>query len=237
MKLPLVLLLFAFTFISSHDMIDKLVENDPYQKKKSTLKIIGDLLFDSNFEATFIAGILSNVYHGKDIGKFETSIYTNPEDKPDYIEYMDKYHDYRKKYSDKIITEVAMPDLEKLLEKLEKEKWQKGQFGLGCLQWRGIRTYQLFKVYKMQCSNCMNIKLTQATRSEGKMIVSELTDKDKFAKVHNEWRDKNPEAYGSKAAYEAGYILSKKYVSPAYTDQKAKKIAETAKNMYTIMNS
>ena len=234
MKLSLVFLLIAFTFISSHEMIDKLIENEAYQNKKNILQQIGNRLFASNLEASFIAGILSNVYHGKAIGKFEAS---KPKDNPDYIEKMDKYHEYKTKYSDKTITEVSMPELENLLEKLKKENWKNGQFGLGCLQWRGIRTYQLFKKYKEECSNCDRIKTKDAIISEGKMIISELTDENKYAKVYNEWKEQNQPAYTSKAAFNAGYILSKKYVIPANTDQNAKKIAETAKNMYIIMSS
>ena len=58
---------------------------------------------------------------------------------------MDKLYNYRKKYSGKIITEVNMHELDLLLKKLKANKWQKGKFGLGCIQWTGERTYNLFQ--------------------------------------------------------------------------------------------
>ena len=234
MKLSLVLLLITFTFISSNAMIDKLIKNGAYNSKKSTLKIIGNLLFSNGYPTSFVAGVLGNIYHEGSVGKFESSAYiSRPDLEPQYLRYMDKLYGYRKKYSGKIITEVSMHKLGTLLDKLKKDGWKKGKFGLGCVQWTGGRTYNLYKLYKKECGGADKISLSQATTAEGKMVISEL--RNGYAFVYNEWKKKNPKANTSAAAYNAGYILTMKYEVPADTTNQAKKRGNTAKNMYNIM--
>ena len=138
MKISLVLLLITFTFISSHAMIDKLINNGSYNNKKETIRIIGNLLFSNGYPASFVAGVLGNIYHEGSIGKFESSAYiSRPDLEPQYLRYMDQLYGYRTKYSGKIITEVSMHQLETLLETLKRDNWKKGKFGLGCVQWTG----------------------------------------------------------------------------------------------------
>ena len=40
-----------------------------------------------------------------------------------------------------------MNELGNVLNQLRKASWKKGKFGLGCVQWTGSRTYDLFKLY------------------------------------------------------------------------------------------
>ena len=135
MKFTLVLFLIIFSSIQSHPMIDKLINSGKYNSKKDTLRIIGNLLFNEGYEPAFVAGVLGNVYNEAVIGKFESSNYSShPELKPDYLKYMDDNYSYRKKYSGKIITEVNLQEVGELLEKLKRENWKKGKFGLGCVQ-------------------------------------------------------------------------------------------------------
>ena len=236
MKISLVLLLITFTFISSHAMIDKLISNGSYNNKKETIRIIGNLLFSNGYPASFVAGVLGNIYHEGSIGKFESSAYiARPDLEPQYLRYMDKLYGYRKKYSGKIITEVSMHKLGTLLDKLKKDSWKKGKFGLGCIQWTGGRTYNLYKIYKQECGGADKITLSQATTAEGKMVINELRNGYKY--VYNEWKKKNPKSNTATAAYNAGYILTMKYEVPADTTNQAKKRGKTAKNMYSIMTS
>ena len=58
---------------TENDMIEKLVNSTKYEDKKGTLSIIGNLLFDYEYEASFVAGVLANIYHEGNIGKFESS--------------------------------------------------------------------------------------------------------------------------------------------------------------------
>ena len=62
----------------------------------------------------------------------------------------------------------------------ERENWQKGKFGLGCLQWRGERTYTLYKLYEQECNNPYNITIDQATKAEGNMIINEFNGNYKY---------------------------------------------------------
>ena len=234
MKISLVLLLITFTFISSHAMIDKLINNGSYNNKKETIRIIGNLLFSNGYPASFVAGVLGNIYHEGSIGKFESSAYiSRPDLEPQYLRYMDQLYGYRTKYSGKIITEVSMHQLETLLEQLKRDNWKKGKFGLGCVQWTGGRTYNLFKIYQQECGNKDKITLEQATSAEGKMVISELNGDYKY--IYNQWKNENTNRNTATAAYNAGYILTMKYEVPADTKNKAKTRGGTAQEMYNIM--
>ena len=135
-QMPLLILFITFSFISSNAMINKLINNGSYNTKKSTIEIIGNLLFSDGYEASFVAGVLGNIYHEGTIGKFESSAYiSHPEWEPEYLVYMDQLYGYRTKYSGKNICEVSMNELGNLLNQLRKYGWNKGKFGLGRVQW------------------------------------------------------------------------------------------------------
>ena len=76
---------------------------------------------------------------------------------------MDQTYNYRSKYSGKCVTDVSLRELYKLLQKLKQYNWQKGKFGLGCVQWTGSRTFTLVETYRDVCKNCDKITLDQAT--------------------------------------------------------------------------
>ena len=215
-------------------MIQKLINSGTYSSKKDTLKIIGNLLFDKGYTASWVAGILGNIYHEGSIGKFESSAYiSNPSAEPQYLKYMDQLYDYRTKYSSKVVTQVSMKALGTLLEKLKKDNWKKGKFGLGCVQWTGGRTYNLYKKYAEACGYQDKITLDQATKAEGNMVISELSGDYKY--VYNQWNSENSNKNTASAAYNAGYIICKKYEVPADTENQAKKRGKTAQSMYEIM--
>ena len=228
------LILVLITLVTSNAMIDKLVSNSKYSSKKSTLKIIGNLLFDHGYEASWVAGVLANIFHEGTIGKFESSAYiSHPEKEPQYLKYMDQLYGYRTKYSNKIITDVSIHELDSLLVKLKAANWKKGKFGLGCVQWTGGRTYNLFQKYKSECGGRDKITLEEATAAEGKMVIGEFTSGYKY--IYDEWKKNNPNKNASGAAYNAGHIICMKYEVPADTANKAKKRGQTAQDMYSIM--
>ena len=197
---------------TSNEMIKKLEECSKYSSKISTLSIIGTLLFDNNYPASFIAGVLGNIYHEGKIGYFESSAYKNLDRKPQYLKYMDELYNYAEKYSGKIITEVSMNELNDVLNKLKADNWQKGKFGLGCIQWTGERTYTLFKLYQQECNNEDSIDINQAITAEGKMVMNELKGNYQF--VYKNWDNENPDKNSKEAAYNAGRILCLKYEVP-----------------------
>ena len=228
------LILVLITLVTSNAMIDKLVSNSKYSSKKSTLKIIGNLLFDHGYEASWVAGVLANIFHEGTIGKFESSAYiSHPEKEPQYLKYMDQLYGYRTKYSNKIITDVSIHELDSLLVKLKAANWKKGKFGLGCVQWTGGRTYNLFQKYKAECGGRDKITLEEATAAEGKMVIGEFTSGYKY--IYDEWKKNNKNKNVPVAAYNAGHIICMKYEVPAEREKKAKTRGQTAQDMFAIM--
>ena len=220
--------------IDLNQMMEKLQKSPKFgEAKKETLAIIGNLLLES-YEPAFVAGVLGNINHEGNIGIFESSNYKkNP--KPKYLQYMDNSYDYRSKYSGKCITDVSLDELYKLLEKLKKDNWQKGKFGLGCIQWTGGRTFSLVEIYRHECGFKDKISLKQATLAEGKMIINEL--KGSYIKTYNSWKKNNNNLNSANAAYNAGYLVCKYYEVPADTENQAKIRGNTAKEIYNIMTS
>ena len=218
---------------SSNEMIEKLKKSN--YEKKETLAIIGQLLFDNGYETAFVAGVLGNINHEANIGLFESSAYiSHPEDEPKYLKYMDQYYSYRTKYSGKLITEVSLDELNTLLNKLKNDKWEKGKFGLGCVQWTGERTLNLFKIYRSENNNGDSISFNQATNAEGKLIINEFSNDYKY--IYNNWKEENKNKINSEdAAYNAASKICLDYERPSDMENKAKTRGNTAKKIYKIM--
>ena len=218
---------------SSNEMIEKLKKSN--YVKKETLAIIGQLLFDNGYETAFVAGVLGNINHEANIGLFESSAYiSHPEDEPKYLKYMDQYYSYRTKYSGKLITEVSLDELNTLLNKLKNDKWEKGKFGLGCVQWTGERTLNLFKIYRSENNNGDSISFNQATNAEGKLIINEFSNDYKY--IYNNWKKENENKINSEnAAYNAASKICLNYERPSDMENKAKTRGNTAKKIYKIM--
>ena len=218
---------------SSNEMIEKLKKSN--YVKKETLAIIGQLLFDNGYETAFVAGVLGNINHEASIGLFESSAYiSHPEDEPKYLKYMDQYYSYRTKYSGKLITEVSLDELNTLLNKLKNDKWEKGKFGLGCVQWTGERTLNLFKIYRSENNNKDSISFNQATNAEGKLIINEFSNDYKY--IYNNWKKENENKINSEnAAYNAASKICLDYERPKDKENKAKTRGNTAKKIYKIM--
>ena len=218
---------------SSNEMIEKLKKSN--YVKKETLAIIGQLLFDNGYETAFVAGVLGNINHEASIGLFESSAYiSHPEDEPKYLKYMDQYYSYRTKYSGKLITEVSLDELNTLLNKLKNDKWEKGKFGLGCVQWTGERTLNLFKIYRSENNNKDSISFNQATNAEGKLIINEFSNDYKY--IYNNWKKENENKINSEnAAYNAASKICLDYERPKDKENKAKTRGNTAEKIYKIM--
>ena len=222
---------------SSNAMIKKIENSSKYSAaKKKTMSIIGTLLFNKGYEASFVAGILGNIYHEGNIGMFESSAYiSNPSAEPQYLKYMDNLYSYRTKYSGKCVTDVSMSELSKLMEKLKAKNWKEGKFGLGCVQWTGGRTYSLVQLYLKECGNSNKITLEQATAAEGKMVIEEFSGSYKY--IYTQWKSENSNTNSASAAYNAGHIVCRKYEVPADYNTKAVTRGNTAKELYNLMTS
>ena len=218
-------------------MIENIQKSSKFNsEKKRTFVVIGRLLLDKGYEATFVAGILANIYYEGSIGRFESSNYkSHPERKPQYLKYMDDLHNYRQKYSGKIVTEVSLNGLKELMEKLHSQNWKQGKFGLGCVQWTGERTRSLVKLYVEEANGKDKITLDEATRAEGRMIYNELSGN--YKKIYNEWKNSNSKKINtSNAAYQAGSIICRKYEVPADYKRKGDIRGKMAVDVFNIMN-
>ena len=220
--------------LSNEDMIKNIEKSGQFDKKTNAMGIIGRLLFNNGCEKTFVAGILANIYHEGDFGYFESSKYVkNPERKPNYLKIMDENYDYANKYSGKIVTEVNLKELKVLSDKLKNDKWEKGKFGLGTIQWTGERTGPLVDLYVEEAKGAEKISLNQVIAAEGKLIIKEL--KSNYSYIHETWK-KNHEnnLCSEQAAYDAAYLICQKYEVP-FDKAQYEIRANTGKKVFKIM--
>lgn len=195
-------------------------------QKKITLVIVGNLLLNNGFETSFVAGVLGNVNHEGEIGIFEYN--------PTYLKTMEDKLNYKNKYSGKNITEVNLKELSSLVDNLSQKEWKEEKFGLGCIQWTGVRTKTLVQLYNEECGNNETINLTQAISAESKMIMNELSGNYKY--VYDDWKKENESKIDTEeAAYNAASEICLKYEIPYDKINKAKERGETAKIIYNIM--
>ena len=219
-------------------MITKIENSNQLGNKKHALAIIGRILFSNGYETAFIAGILANVKHEGDFGFFESSNYkTYPNKKPQYLKYMDSLYKYNEKYSGKYVYQISLKALKEMCDKLKKDNWQKGKFGLGTIQWTGERAYNLVVLYLQECKNADTISLDQVISAEGKMIINELKSNN-YKSIYESWKNDNKNNLNTeKAAYDAASKICIKYEVPNDKEKKAIERGNTAKQIYKIMTS
>ena len=217
--------------------LKNLQNSKEFDSKAQAMVIIGEVFFKKGYETSFVAGILANLYHEGHFGFFESSCYkSNPSAKPEYFKIMEKLgYGYDEKYSGKYVKDVSLLELKKFVDKLEKDKWEKGKFGLGCFQWTGERTATLLKYYLKENNEKDKITEEQVIAAEGKFVLEEL-EKNKYKKIYNEFKTKFQNNFNSEdAAYEAGYKICCEYEIPADAKKRGIERGNTAKKVYRIM--
>lgn len=193
------------------------------------------LLFNFGYEPAYVAGILGNINGEGDVGQLESSFYRNITLKPKYLIFMDEEYDYAKKYSGKhIYDNLSLVEIKNLLYELAKGGW-KGKFGIGCIQWTGVRSIPLINFYLEEIGFKDKITFEQATSAEAKLIINELNYDKEYNNIYKNWKKENTNIDSENAAYNASIKLTKEYEKPA--TNKAKERAETAKSIYKIMTS
>ena len=222
------------TNLSNEDMIKNIEKSEQFGKKTNAMCIIGRLLFNNKYEPSFVSAVLANIYHEGDFGYFESSKYvSNPKAKPNYLKIMDKEYNYANKYSGKIVTEVNLKELKILSDKLKKDNWEKGKFGLGTIQWTGERTGPLVDLYVEEAKGAEKISLNQVISAEGKLIIKEL--KNAYSYIHENWKNNHQNNLCSEqAAYDAAYQICQKYEVP-YDKAQYEIRANTGKKIFKIM--
>ena len=222
--------------ISSDEMMKNLTKSNTYGGKTNAMTIIGQIMLNSGYEAAFVAGLLANIYHEGNFGYFESSKYvSHPEHKPKYLKFMDDNYDYASKYSGKCVTDININDLKTLCDKLKKDNWNKGKFGLGIIQWTGERTGTLVNYYVAEANGAAKLSMNQVIAAEGKFVMSEL--KGGYSSIYNDWKKNNANNICSQnAAYNAASQICLRYEIPANKEQRAVERGNTAKNVFKIMN-
>lgn len=223
---------------SYEEKLKNLQNSKEFDSKAQAMAIIGEIFFKKGYETSFIAGILANLYHEGNFGYFESSCYkSNPSAKPQYFKIMEKLgYGYDEKYSGKYVKDVSLLELKKFVDKLEKDKWEKGKFGLGCFQWTGERTGTLLKYYLKENNEKDKISEEQVISAEGKFVLEEL-ENQQYKKIYNNFKTEFQNNFNSEdAAYEAGYNICCQYEIPNETEKRGKERGNTAKKVYRIMN-
>lgn len=193
------------------------LENSDYfvtlnENKKVTLRIVAYYLLMEGYEVEFVAGILGNIVHEGDFGKFESSAYdSKPDEKPAYLDYMDTHYNYHSDFSGKTICEVGMEQWVELHNKIEGTG---AKYGFGCVQWTEIdRAEKIYNFYVEECGETGFPTLEQCASAECKMIIYELNND--FSSVYEDWKIEAASLTNSEdKAYHAGDIFVNDYEKP-----------------------
>ena len=218
---------------NSFEVMDRLKESKSYKNKIDVLVKMGTVLLKQGYENSFVAGILANIYAEGKIGLFEDSRYKNNKE-PSYLKIMDNLYNYNNKYANKIVTEVSLSELKRLVEKLKKSNWENGKFGIGCVQWTAERTKKIIDLYIKYANGNDKITYLQASQAEAEMIGTELASNYNY--VYNNWKSKYSGNLNSAgAAYGAGSTVCLNYESPYNKEKKAAERAKIAQEIYNKM--
>ena len=220
---------------SPHEMIQKIKNSDKFGEKRDALFIIGNILVNNKYETAFIAGLLANIKHEGNFGIFESPFYkTKP--KPNYLKIMDEKYNYSQKYSGKYVYNLSLKELKIMCDKLKKDKWQKGKFGLIIIQWNGERTSILVDLYLAEVNNADKINLEQVISAEGKMMIKELNNQ--YKSIYANWKKDNGNNLNTEnAAFDAASKICIQYEIPSQKENKAIERGNTAREIYRVMTS
>lgn len=227
----------AETSSETEKVLNNLRNNLPskYSSKKEVLLTMAEVLLNENFEPSFVAGVLGNIYCEGSVGLFESSNYRDQNRKPQYLKYMDEYYNYRSVYSGKYIYNgISLSGLKSVMDSIKNDGYSRGKFGLGCVQWTGTRTYTLVTLYLNVAGSSDTITKDQAQQAEALMISTELKSGYKY--VYNSWKSScGSNTNSADAAYNAGSVVCKKYEVPADYNNKAVQRGNIAKDIYNAM--
>lgn len=209
--------------------------------QKKAMLYAGEKMLNDGYDAKFVAGVLANIKHEGEPGKFESSNYsTHPEEKPKYLENMDKDFDYTEKYSGKNISEVGIKETVKLQKEASQKKHIENvngkktevidQFGLGMFQFTGARTSALLDEYQAFYNRTKENHPTkeQCLEIEISFALKELKSED-YRTIYESWKE------GKKTAYSAGDKFCKEYENPKDKDSQAIIRGNDAEKIYSVM--
>lgn len=204
--------------------------------KKRTLSSMADALLSAGYEPAFVAGMLGNIASEGYFGMFESSAYnSNPSKEPDYLRYMDKYYNYRSKYSGQRIVGKSLSEVYSILcafdAKGYRDKGSRCGFGLGCAQWTFERTKGLVEMYRKVAGSSDTISYEQVMLAESLYMVQEINGRWHY--IYDRWKSHNSgNLYSADAAYSAGRIICTEYEKPANYSSKQYARAELSRKIF-----
>ena len=134
----------------------------------------------------------------------------------------------------KIITEVSLSELKRVVDKLEKSNWKNGKFGIGSAQWTGERTKKIVDLYIKYANGNDKITYLQACEAEAEMIGDEL--EKNYRSVYTNWKKTHEGNLNSAvAAHEAGKTVCLNYEAPADKNNKVKERVKYAEDIFKAM--
>ena len=208
-------------------------------EKKETLVYVANVLLQSGYELSFVAGLLGNIVEEGPAGKFESSYYKKNEP-PAYIKFINENTDYENLLSGKNISEVGieetqafLDDLDALVQNMSEEDKDLAKFGLGCIQWTGDRTKELLDCYREVCQGNNYPTAEQCMQAEARMFINEF-QKDS-GKIYTDYNAQYVEKESADKANDAGKYLCKNYVKPKVDNSKER--GNHAENIYNIMEN
>jgi len=225
--------------LSDRDRYVKNLQDDATLGKpglKDTLVRVAGIMLNSGYELAFVAGLLANIYHEGDAGKFEDFKLSSR--KREYQKQVNTLINYTVKYSGKNITDVNIEDVQADLEILAANNW-KGKFGLGSIQWTGTRTQQLLKHYMRVKGDSDKITREQVLEAETDFMLEEMMDvKQTYISIYPDWRNNNKKRLNSNdAAENAAQRVCLRYEIPDRALGKAADRGKTAVKIYKIMSA
>lgn len=213
--------------------------------RKNIAEALTETMLQYDYPIAFIAGMIANIIHEGELGQFESSNYSNPLNKPDYLTYMDSNYNgenyYLNNYSGKNIMDVNVIDVYNMLNDLKTislDTWRingsRVGFGLGCIQWTFKRTYTLVELYLEKNNNSSVITEKQLIDSETTMIIRELSS-SMYKNIFSNWKNSCNETASVSAANLAGMELCSKYLVPYDLENQKVKRGLLAEKIFEVM--
>ena len=193
--------------------------------RKTASVAVAQAMLNIGYPVSFVAGMLANIVFEGSTGQFESSNYvSHPENKPDYLVYMDTEYNgtnyYLNNFSGKTIMDVGVDSTYNMLCELAEQSnntWyidgRRVGFGLGCIQWSFARTLNLVNAYREINNNSNSITTEQACQGESLLMLRELGSPE-YNSIISSWRAANASLNSSSAASSAGSYLCNNYIRP-----------------------
>ncbi|MCL1885084.1 MAG: phage tail tip lysozyme [Defluviitaleaceae bacterium] len=216
--------------------------------RRHSMTIMGQVLLNEGYEPAFVAGMLANIMREGSFGEFERSgTDAQIADWQGYMRYFVDNHDYRNRFSGRLISDVDATLLE--VYNMITNAPQTGMnanniFGIGIVQWTNRpRIIPLMQTYRSVAGDG-RISAGQVVEAETLFMVNELASGQHVggwggvawgSDLREVWRERNGDVDNETAAGDAGYIITRLYTRPGHAADRAAQRRTDAINIFRIM--